>query len=383
MTDQSAPYDFIIAGAGCAGLSLAMQLRNSNVPFKKVLILDKEQKNTNDRTWCFWTKDNSHWYESVIFRQWTRFRFNSSEFGKEFNIEPYRYCMIRAQDFYAYCHEELGSDKRFEFKTEELQSIGTDKGKAFAKTSHGIYQSEWLFNSAFRNIALKKSDINFVQHFTGWLIETSKDVFDTDCPLFMDFNVPQKEDCRFVYVLPHHQRMAMIEYTGFSPAPISEKEYEEELREFIKKTYGCTQYTIHETETGIIPMYESSFINPHGERVMNIGTAGGHTKPSTGFTFIFIQQAVHELINSLERSSFSHWTFKRPSRFLYYDKILLDVMQRKKVSSESVFTALFRKNQVSSLLAFLNEESTFSQELAIMNSVPKIEFTRSALRKLF
>lgn len=49
-------YDYIIAGMGCAGLSMAVQLSQSSLPFSKVLLVDKESKNENDRSWCFWQK---------------------------------------------------------------------------------------------------------------------------------------------------------------------------------------------------------------------------------------------------------------------------------------------------------------------------------------
>ena len=52
-------YDFIIAGAGCAGLSLLYRiLQEPALQNKSVLIIDKDTKNSNDRTWCFWEKNS-------------------------------------------------------------------------------------------------------------------------------------------------------------------------------------------------------------------------------------------------------------------------------------------------------------------------------------
>ncbi len=76
-------YDFIIAGMGCAGLSLAMHLINSKVKFEKILILDKDLKNINDRTWCFWTKEKNNWYKPIIFNKWDSFIFKSNDFEKK------------------------------------------------------------------------------------------------------------------------------------------------------------------------------------------------------------------------------------------------------------------------------------------------------------
>jgi lycopene beta-cyclase len=48
-------YDYIIAGAGCAGYSLLYHLLKDPVlNKKKILVLDSNFEKGNDRTWCFW-----------------------------------------------------------------------------------------------------------------------------------------------------------------------------------------------------------------------------------------------------------------------------------------------------------------------------------------
>ncbi|MBL7917472.1 MAG: lycopene cyclase, partial [Bacteroidia bacterium] len=217
-------YDFIIAGVGLAGLSLAMQLKNANVNFTKVLLIDKDLKNKNDRTWCFWSKEKDNWFDKVIFKRWSKFKFSSSGLNKVCEINPYQYCMIKGIDFYNFCINELKSDKRFEFVTDEIKKIETKNNLACLHTSTNEYQANYLFNSAFRTPKKEKNHINYVQHFKGWLIETEEKKFDVDCPTFMDFNIHQKNDCRFVYVLPFSANKALIEYTGFSSQRIDDKE---------------------------------------------------------------------------------------------------------------------------------------------------------------
>ena len=47
-------YDIIIAGSGCAGLSLLYRiLKDPVLKTKKILVVDKGEKNTNDRIWCY------------------------------------------------------------------------------------------------------------------------------------------------------------------------------------------------------------------------------------------------------------------------------------------------------------------------------------------
>lgn len=52
-------YDYIIAGGGLAGLSLAYYMNQTVLREKSILIIDQDTKTKNDRTWCFWEKRSS------------------------------------------------------------------------------------------------------------------------------------------------------------------------------------------------------------------------------------------------------------------------------------------------------------------------------------
>ncbi|MEJ0032902.1 MAG: hypothetical protein WDO15_22180 [Bacteroidota bacterium] len=52
-------YDYIISGAGCAGLTLLMRMIESGkFSDKKIMVVDRDLKPRNDRTWCFWEKED-------------------------------------------------------------------------------------------------------------------------------------------------------------------------------------------------------------------------------------------------------------------------------------------------------------------------------------
>jgi lycopene beta-cyclase len=198
----------------------------------------------------------------------------------------------------------------------------------------------------------------------------------------MDFNVDQFNDCRFVYTIPLSSTRALVEYTGFSPNLISDEEYDNELVKYIQNQQNITSYKILETEKGQIPMVESEFVNPYGNRVVNIGTAGGSSKPSTGYTFYFIQKQVQDIVQQLLLQKKQLQIPKRNARFLLYDKVLLEVLNKKQLSAQAVFTDLFKNNKITHLLAFLNEESTLVQDIQIMNSVPKTHFIKAFFKKI-
>ena len=74
---QATQYDYIFLGAGCSSLSIIMRMINStSFVDKKILIIDKESKTKNDRTWCFWERENG-FFESIVFRKWDHLFFMS------------------------------------------------------------------------------------------------------------------------------------------------------------------------------------------------------------------------------------------------------------------------------------------------------------------
>jgi len=92
-------YDYVIAGAGCAGMSLLMRLiSNGLTSGKRILLIDRDKKKKNDRTWCFWEKGEG-FFEPVVYRKWSSIGFFSKDYNKQMEIAPYRYKMIRGADF--------------------------------------------------------------------------------------------------------------------------------------------------------------------------------------------------------------------------------------------------------------------------------------------
>jgi len=373
--------DYIIAGTGCAGLSLALRLKRSALAFKRVILVDKEQKQENDRTWCFWSKDPSDIFLDIVYKNWTNFEFRSASFNKNFNLQPYTYQLIRGIDFYNYCLHEIKQDSRFELVYDEIESIESEGQKAILKTKKNSFTGSYIFNSALRKLNVKATDVNYIQHFKGWLVETKKAVFNPALPVFMDFSASPEKDCLFFYLLPFSETKALIEFTGFSKNALPEEAYHSALEEYIKTFVKENSYEILETESGKIPMYESRFINPYGPRVINIGTNGGSSKPSTGYTFHFIQQHSKQIVEDLVAERAVKGFLRKPRHF-FYDSLLMSVMDSGKILPALLFTDLFRKNRIEDILAFLNEESSFSQELRIMNSVQRFIFIQAAVKKI-
>ena len=126
-------------------------------------------------------------------------------------------------------------------------------------------------------------------------------------------------------------------------------------------------------------MYDSNF-NKGG--IINIGTAGGQTKGSSGYSFNAIQKHSAAIVSELIKSGKPF--IQTPSkRFLFYDSILLRILAKKTLPGSRIFTDLFQKNAPQTILRFLDNESSLAEELKIISSLPPMPFLAAAVEHSF
>lgn len=372
-------FDYIMAGGGAAGLSLAYHLSKSSISEKKILIIDKARKNENDRTWCFWA-DSPMGVDEIVFRRWPNVRFTSAYCDIQLRLEPYRYSMIRGIDFYKHVYSRLESGGNVEFRTDLVSEIVDGTAFATVKTASEVFTADYVFDSIFipEEFSVDRSKYHFLfQHFRGWIIETEADVFDPETATMFDFRVLGGDGMRFMYVLPFSSRRGLVEYTLFSPRLLDEAEYLEGIRRYVDEILGVSRYEILEYENGVIPMTEQPFRRRSGQRVMLIGTKAGMVKGSTGFAFHRTQRDSRAVVDSLQRVGHPFDVPRPARRYRTMDAMLLHLLYNRPDISELIFSNLFSKNPVSRLFRFLDEQSSLGQDLAIMASVPWWPFIRS------
>lgn len=105
----------------------------------------------------------------------------------------------------------------------------------------------------------------------------------------MDFRVSQEEGTTFVYVMPLSPTQALVEYTLFTERLLTQDQYNAGLKNYIESFLQTNEYKVLEEEFGVIPMTDLVFPEVEGN-IIHLGTAGGQTKPSSGYTFRFIQK---------------------------------------------------------------------------------------------
>lgn len=377
-------YDYIICGSGAAGLSLLMHLmQNKSFDEKSILVIDKAKKNSNDRTWCFWEQQPGL-FEPIVHHSWQQVNFYSAFYSGLLNLQPYTYKMIRGINFYNYVLDAASSRPNITFITGNVQAVANDVSTARVIVDGESYQATYVFNSIiFNKPSVPNEKYYLLQHFKGWMIETAAPVFEDGKATLMDFRVSQRHGTTFVYVLPLSSNKALIEYTLFTKDTLPVEEYNTALKAYINKYLSITDFKVIEEEYGIIPMTNINFPKHEG-RIINIGTAGGQTKASSGYTFNFIQKHVRSITERLLKDELPvrNGSFF-DERFKLYDSTLLNILYNKKLGGDQIFAGLFKKNEPSRVLRFLDNESSLEDELNIMGSVPSRIFMKAAMQEIF
>ncbi len=385
MVSRLMEYDYIIAGSGCAGLSLLHgMLSDPHLRSKKILVIDRDKKQKNDRTWCFWEKEQGP-FESVVHHQWKTLEFLTPEFDRRFDLEPYSYKMIRGIDFYKHVMDFASSFDNVDFKYTDIEKIDAEGDNARVKTASGTYTAPYVFNSTALFHPEMNPENSLLQHFLGWVIRTDQPVFDEKVGTLMDFRLDQKHGTTFMYVLPTSSTEALIEYTLFTEKVLEKEEYESALKDYIRDYLNLETYEILHTEFGIIPMSLARFeSSPNGSgSIVNIGTAGGFTKASSGYTFQFIQKNTESILEAMKKGKSPNVTTRfREQMYQWYDRTLLDVLIENKMEGREVFARIFKKRDPASILAFLGNESSAWEDLQIMSSLPILPFLTSGMKQL-
>ena len=377
-------YDYIICGGGASGLSIASGLsQDSYFLNKKILIIDPEfPKKEDDRTWCFWENEKSQW-DDLTFHKWEKVIFKSKEIDKVISLNPLRYKMLKSMSYYNKGNEIVSKNSNIKSLKEKVIDVKDNGNYCEVITENGHYSSTKVFNSIL-NWKLLKDNKKYpllIQHFEGWFIKTEEDIFNEKEATFMDFSIEQNSNTRFMYVLPFSKREALVEYTLFSKDILDKKGYKSAIVDYLKKA-GIKNYTVTNKEFGKIPMTGFPFHKQNSKNIIYIGSAGGWSKPSTGYTFKNIERKSKTLLKFLKKQD-NFKKYSKRTRFWFYDLIFLDVLYQNNHLGRKLFTEMFKNNPPELIFKFLDEKSNFIDELKIMSSFSTSIFIKTILKRIF
>tara|TARA_Y100000768_G_C23712892_1_gene556622 strand:- start:129 stop:710 length:582 start_codon:yes stop_codon:yes gene_type:complete len=190
----------------------------------------------------------------------------------------------------------------------------------------------------------------------------------------MDFNCDQRDDVHFFYTLPFSRNRALIETTWLSDLEDqSLMNYDLQLENYIKNNLGITSYKINFTEKGAIPLFYPPFKND--KKTINIGSAGGMTRLSTGYTFLNIQEHSKYIVKNIEKIK-KIKTFNLGKKYQFLDKVFLRVLEQYPEKMPKIFFDMF-KTSSNTIIKFLSNKSNIFEDINIISKMPKLIFIRA------
>ncbi|MCU0349370.1 MAG: lycopene cyclase family protein [Flavobacterium sp.] len=394
-------YHYIFTGSGLSALMTVYQMMVSKqFTNKKILLIDEDAKMTNDRTWCFWerTKEKKSWkhyqkgdsLQEIVSKKWNSALFANEHFRRNFEMKPYQYQMVRGVDFYNLIFDLIAKQNYIHFLHEKVLDFQDEGSHCVVKTEKKTLTCDKVFNSIYTaNEVKNQTKFPLIhQHFIGWFVKSKEAVFTPNCTTFMDFSVNQKGNTRFMYVLPTSTTEALLEYTLFSKNLLPKEEYEAEIQQYMKNL-GITEYEIIEKEQGNIPMTCYPFWKHNTKNIIHIGSAGGWTKASTGYTFknafkkskALVRFLEKNISTSLDKTDFRK--FHKKDKFWFYDLLLLDILGSQNELGSKIFSSMFQSGNPAVIFKFLDEETSFLEDLQVIWRCPKMIFVKALFGRLF
>ena len=232
-------------------------------------------------------------------------------------------------------------------------------------------KNSFVFNSV---PSIKKDHRNLWQHFCGVEVETKNDFFDDEIFNLMDFDCDQRESVHFFYTLPYSKTKALIETTWLSKMnDDSQKDYDTQIKDYIENHLNLKDYKIIYKEEGAIPLFYP--INEKVKNKINIGTAGGMTRLSTGYTFLNIQEHSRYIRENIENITHAK-KYKIGNKYQFLDEIFLRVLEKHPEKMPEIFFKMFKASP-KTVIKFLSNKSNFFEDLSIIFRMPKLTFIKA------
>ncbi len=352
-------FDFVIIGGGCAGLSLAYELEtHKKLENKTLAIIEPRFEYRRDKTWSFW-KVFPHSFDDCVKKSWKSFSINLPYKTKHLGCDNFLYQTIDSGLFYEKINNKLKENKNISF-FKNINDINLDNAFIFNSVSY--------FNNDKNNIW---------QHFFGVEIETKNNYFDESIFNLMDFDCEQKNSVHFFYTLPFEKNIALVETTWLSKMDDNSiKDYDNQIKNYIENHLKIKDYKINYKEEGAIPLFYPSNIREKNK--INIGTAGGMTRLSTGYTFLNIQQHSKYIRENID-NIYNTKIFEIDKKYHFLDKIFLKVLEKNPEKMPNVFYNMFNAS-TDTVIKFLSNKSNFLEDLSIILKMPKLPFIKALLK---
>ncbi len=374
---------YLILGAGGAGLSLCHALLARGVT-EPIVILDPKPRFEDDRTWCFWdTRPNS--FLPLSSHGWHEWEVRDASGRCAVQTSPKTaYRCLRGRDFYDAVLSQIRLHPNVTLCLgRAAESITQNSDSVTIRAGECVYRADYVFDSRPPQFGPAPGD--FLQRFRGRFVHADRPVFPAARCTLMDFAVSQARGPHFVYILPFSETEALVEDTYLLPADIlapTAADTADTLHTYLAERYPGAVFVTEREEAGAIPMTTRRFPKRNG-RVFFIGTAGGCTKPSSGYTFARIQEQCRQIADAAAAGTLASFREQgAPPRFQFFDAVFLQALRDHPEAFPGYFYRLFARVSPEALTRFLSETSSWRDEFQVVRGLPALPFLKAALRRL-
>jgi len=359
-------YDYAIAGAGLAGLSLSKSIIQS-AGCSTLALIEPRTEYKRDHIWGFWNNVVTALHVPLK-KQWQKWKV---KYGGKTSLccsTLYPYCAVVSEDYYeqalAILRDADGTDLHL---GESLAGVHYNKKNVTLETDRRTLSCRLLFDSRPPPFAAAE----FKQDFFGIQIRTTRAEFDEACVTLMDFKQePVSKGFHFYYVLPFSTREALVESVYIGLDEISQEEHRRLVLKYLKSEFGIELFEEVNTERGCIPMH-SVAMKQADPRHYSIGMRGGLIRSSTGYAFAAIHQFSNKIAQSLETSATPQFPEPLSAKAQLLDRVLLAYLKQHPSDGPLLLSSLFERVEADVLVRFLADRSSVTDDAAIMAAMPR------------
>lgn len=366
----------LIAGAGLAGLSLAVALleRGWSGP---LALVDRRTAYARDRTWCTWDVPGALGpFAPAVSRRWASWVVVGPDGREAVHRDPGRpYVHLDARDVHALALARLARDGVAPALGVAVQDVRPGR----VATASGTLTADVVVDARGVAPAPGPGAIALTQGLLGWEVEVEHPVFDPARATLMDLGALRPADprhLRFLYVLPFGTRRALVEDTSIGRTAPADDVRRAALTAWLAGA-GAGRFTVAHEERGRIPMALGA--TPRRPGVVAVGQAGGAVRASSGYAFARTQRHVAAVADALVAGREPpHRAGGRRAAAL--DAVFLQALDADPAAFGDRFRALVARTPAAAFARFMADASSPADELRVAAAMPPLPFARAALR---
>ncbi|MEQ6884677.1 lycopene cyclase family protein [Salicola sp. Rm-C-2C1-2] len=384
MATNDPDADVVIIGAGLTGLSLACwlaQLADHNgQAMPRVHLLEPRTTYHNDRTWCFWDRED-HPFRELITHRWPQWQVSAGGRRVVQSNPQTPYALLPADALYGYALERIDACPGLSLQQGvTVEGIEEQDGGVQVHTSAGTLNARAMVDTRPPENLPETSTTGFWQVFTGIEIHCPDHGYETTTARLMDFQACDDHPC-FVYLLPKDAHHLLVEWTAFQ-SHRDNQGYRAQLEHWLASE-GIKDYRVIRSESSMLPMIPISDERRSG-RVIKAGVGAGWMRAATGYHFASCQRGSMLLAQQILAASASNqWHLTPPnvrSRWLeWMDRVFLRALQRHPDQAPQWFLSLFSRTTAPQMGRFMNDQPNLRDALAIASALPPGPFLKAAL----